>query len=519
MAFYPYNLGMLFAERAKAAGDRAALRYPAGEISYDGLVAQVEQLAAMLLRHGYSRGDVIAIAHNKAALSYALMLAALRLGIVYVNIDTASPPTRNGHILKTSGARTLFVDDLDHLPAMQDLAAASGAYAMLLSEAELEPVNEEGLLRQATAMAEVDGACIAYIMFTSGSTGMPKGVAVTHQNVLHFIQWGIERFDVGYNDNFANLSPMYFDNSVFDFYVALFSGASLTPVHRKLLNAPSALVAHVARMGCTIWFSVPSLLIYVATMKALTAASLPTIRCIIFGGEGYPKVELIKLYRMFNRQAKLVNVYGPTECTCICSAYVLSDGDFTDMTGLPTLGQLNPNFDHLIFDDDGLEADLGELCLIGPNVASGYFNDPERSAVAFVTLTDPRRFMKRMYRTGDLVRREAGQLHFVGRKDNQIKHMGYRIELEEIEHGLAKIPGVIQAAVIYHRAETAFGKLIGFVSSSEALDESTLQRQLAEHVPDYMIPSRVIVIDHLPKSPNGKVDRQNLVALLMERAN
>jgi D-alanine--poly(phosphoribitol) ligase subunit 1 len=322
MAFYPYNLGMLFAERAKASAGRAALRYATEEISYDRLVAQVGRLAAMLLRRGYARGDVIAIANNKAPLSYALMLAALRLGIAYVNIDTASPATRNGHILRTAGAQALFADDPDNLPAMRDLAAPVGISALLLSEAEMEPVAETDLLRQASAMAEVDGASIAYIMFTSGSTGMPKGVAVTHQNVLHFIQWGIERFGIGRSDNFANLSPMYFDNSVFDFYVALFSGASLTPVHRKLLNAPAALVTHVAAMGCTIWFSVPSLLIYVATMKALTATSLPAIRCIIFGGEGYPKVELIKLYRMFSSQARLVNVYGPTECTCICSALI-----------------------------------------------------------------------------------------------------------------------------------------------------------------------------------------------------
>ena len=305
MDFYPYNLGMLFVRRAKALGDRAALHYASGEISYDRLVTQVGQLAAMLLGRGYARGDVIAIAHNKAASSYALMLAALRLGIAYVNIDTASPPARNGHILKASAARTLFVDDRGHLPAMQEqLAAACGINAQMLAEPDMNPVAEADLKPAcAIAMAEVDGACIAYIMFTSGSTGMPKGVAVTHQNVLHFIQWGIERFGITGSDNFANLSPMYFDNSVFDFYVALFSGASLTPVPRKLLNAPAELVSHVAAMGCTIWFSVPSLLIYVSTMKALTAASLPAIRCIIFGGEGYPKVELVKLWRMYGSRA------------------------------------------------------------------------------------------------------------------------------------------------------------------------------------------------------------------------
>ncbi len=518
MASYHYNLGAMFAERAGLAAEAPALRTPAGDITHARLLEDAVGLAALLHGQGFAQGDVIAIAHNKAPASYALMLAALRLGIAYVAIDTASPSARNAHILRTAGARALFVDEAEHLPAMRDLAAEAGAPAILLGDADLPPVTAAERDRQRDAMAAVDGACIAYIMFTSGSTGMPKGVAVTHQNVLHLIEWGRQRFGIGAGDVFANLSPMYFDNSVFDFYVGLFNGAALAPVHRSLLTAPAALIAHVARMGCTIWFSVPSLLIYVVTMKALTATALPTLRRIIFGGEGYPKVELAKLHRMYGGQATLVNVYGPTECTCICSAHDISDADFADMTGLPTLGRLNPNFDHLVLDEDGAPAEQGELCLIGPNVAAGYFNDLDRTASAFVTLTEPARFMKRMYRTGDLVRRQDGLLYFVGRKDNQIKHMGYRIELEEVEHGLAKLPGVFQAAAVYHRTSSAFGKLIGFVATSETLEEAALRQQLARHLPDYMIPSRIVLTDHLPKSPNGKVDRQRLAAQLREQA-
>jgi D-alanine--poly(phosphoribitol) ligase subunit 1 len=517
MGGYHYNLGALFAERAGLAADAPALRYPGGDIAHARLLRDAEAHAALLLRQGLGRGDVIAIAHNKAAASYALMLGALRLGIPYVAIDTASPAARNAHILRISGARALFVDEEAHGPAMRELADSAGIPALMLAEEAPAPTAAERAAQQ-EAMAAVDGACIAYIMFTSGSTGLPKGVAVTHQNVLHFIEWGRQRFGIGQGDVFANLSPMYFDNSVFDFYVGLFNGAALAPVHRSLLTAPAALIAHVARMGCTIWFSVPSLLIYVTTMKALTAAALPAIRCIIFGGEGYPKTELVKLHRMYGGQATLVNVYGPTECTCICSAHDITEADFADMAGLPTLGRLNPNFDHLVLDEDGQPAAQGELCLIGPNVAAGYFNDPDRTAGAFVTLTEPARFMKRMYRTGDLVRQEAGRLHFVGRKDNQVKHMGYRIELEEVEHGLARLPGVVQAAVVYHRGNAAYGKLIGFVAGSATAEEAALRRQLAQHLPDYMIPSRIIPVDHLPKSPNGKVDRQHLAALLAEQA-
>ena len=141
----------------------------------------------------------------------------------------------------------------------------------------------------------------------------------------------------------------------------------------------------------------------------------------MFGGEGYPKIELKKLYDSFYRQAELVNVYGPTECTCICSAYTLSDSDFDDMDGLPSLGHLNPNFDYMILDDQNEESDAGELCLIGPNVAAGYYNDQERTSISFETLHNRNRFMKRMYHTGDIVREVNNQLFFLGRKDNQIK--------------------------------------------------------------------------------------------------
>jgi len=514
MYCHHYNLGTLLAEVFSAHSDRPALRYESRELSFRELSRQVDRLTNWLIALGIKRGDVIAIGHNKHPSSYALMLAALRLGIPYVNIDVASPLARTVRILATSGACRLFYDDHAYDAQMIELAASHACPASYLDESDLPDPSPAERSAQAELTLQVDGACIAYIMFTSGSTGVPKGVAVTHQNVLHLIAWGRERFKVDSQDSFANLSPMYFDNSVFDFFVALFSGAALCPIPREKLTDPYALVTHVGRMACTIWFSVPSLLIYLMTMKALTTDALPNLRTIVFGGEGYPKVELKKLYGIFSRQAQLVNVYGPTECTCICSAHRLTDADFTDMEGLPTLGRLNPNFDYRIVDPAGNDAASGELCLIGPNVASGYFNDPERTAAAFVTLIDPGRYMKRMYRTGDLVREEAGMLHFIGRMDNQIKHMGYRIELEEIENALVRLPGVSQAAVIYVRSTTAYGKLVGFIASATASAEKDILASLGKQLPEYMLPNKLFVMPLLPKNPNGKVDRQQLRALL-----
>ena len=230
----------------------------------------------------------------------------------------------------------------------------------------------------------------------------------------------------------------------------------------------------------------------------------------MFGGEGYPKPELRKLYDLFSSRAQLVNVYGPTECTCICSAHTISQADLEDPNGLPPLGRLNQNFDYRILDDQDSDAVEGELCLIGPNVAAGYFNDPERTNQSFFTLAEPRRFMKRMYRTGDLVREERGVLWFAGRKDNQIKHMGYSIELEEIEHALVQLAQIDQAAVVYQRTHSTHGKILAFVACATNVTEADVLEHARKALPDYMVPSSVVILVELPKNQNGKVDKNNL---------
>lgn len=511
---YFYNLGSCFSEISKKTPQNPALRYPERDYTYADLELLTDRLAAFLLNKGCRRGDVIAIAHSKKPLSYALMLAGLKLGVTYVNIDINSPLARNACIIKTGHVRFVFYDDAHNQHYLEELAQSNDSRAVFLCDDILPQMSTEMHARQQQLMMSVDGACIAYIMFTSGSTGDPKGVAVTHQNVLHFIAWGKQRFSADDRHNFANLNPMYFDNSVFDFYVGLFSGACLSPVPRQLMTNPYELVKYVSERQCTIWFSVPSLIMFLMTMKAMTAKALPSLRYIVFGGEGYPKTELKKLFDEFTGQATLVNVYGPTECTCICSAHDIVDNDFEDMEGLPTLGHLNPNFDYQILDEQGMSSDFGELCLIGPNVASGYFNDLDRTASAFVTLTDSNRFMKRMYRTGDLVQEVQGRLYFKGRKDNQIKHMGYRIELEEIEQAMIRLPQVDQAAAVYRRVNPSYGKIIGFVASRTDLEEQSLLSELSELLPDYMLPSKIILHRELPKNSNGKIDRNQLATSL-----
>ncbi len=506
---YHHNLGLLFNAVAQEQGSKAALLYTHRTLSFESLHSMAVSLAAELLRQGFVQGDVMAIAHTKQPASYALMLAGLMLGVPYVCIDIDSPAVRTARILRTSEPKALFYDHEDYAEHIETLRQEYLCESFLLGD--FAPPNSQELQQIQEHMHKVDGATLAYIMFTSGSTGNPKGVAITHENLTHFIAWGQRCFSIESQDIFAQISPMYFDNSVFDFYTGLFNGASLAPIPKSILTAPLELVAHIEAMQCTIWFSVPSLLMYLMTMKVLTSQRLPSIRSFSFGGEGYPKVELKKLFDAYASRARIVNVYGPTECTCICSAYPLSADDFTELEGLPTLGQLNENFDYLILDEQGQEASLGELCLIGPNVAAGYFNDAERTQNSFLTLNTPNRYGKRMYKTGDIVEEKGGNLYFVGRKDNQIKHMGYRIELEEIEHALISLAHINQAAVIYERTQALYGRILAYVASDCTLESADILEQIKSLLPAYMIPSKVCVLPSLPKNANGKVDKQALL--------
>jgi D-alanine--poly(phosphoribitol) ligase subunit 1 len=514
---YVFSIGGAFGELAASDPHQPALRLASGTITtYRELDDDANRLAAVFSSRGLRRRDVLGIVHTKTPLSYAAMLAALKLGAAYVNLDDQNPPPRLAHIFETARPAFIFAE---HMPGtVRNVATQLGAAVIerndIAAELHEAPVEEPAQTR------DVVGSDPAYIMYTSGSTGVPKGALMTHANVLNFARWAGARFGIGPQDTLTNVNPMYFDNSVFDFYGGLLNGAAIAPIPRETLADGVALVNAVEAAGCTIWFSVPSLLIYLTTLKLLHASRLPTIRTFAFGGEGYPKPELRKLFETFSSRARIVNVYGPTECTCICSAWDVRGSDLDDMNGLVTLGPLADNFFGLVL--DGNEpvgpGEVGELCLLGPQVGLGYVNDAQRTADAFVQNPLNARFAERMYRTGDLVKLggDGRMLDFVGRKDNQIKHMGYRIELEEIEAAINQLKGVSQSAVLQREGRRGQRLLVAYVASEIETNEATVRNALAELLPPYMIPQRVVVREALPKNANGKVDRIALRAEELE---
>jgi len=508
---YEYNLGRAFEGIAAAHAGRPALVFGVGQaVCYEELNSLANRLARWLKARGLCRRDVLGLFNSKTPEGFALMLAALKIGAAYVNLDDQNPPQRLERILKTCLPRLIVSDHV--LPpeiarCCEDIAVP---LALLPEDDALDGFPADHL----ADVNEVMGTDPAYLMFTSGSTGVPKGVVISHASVLNLIQWARDEFGIAADDVLTNVNPIYFDNSVFDFYASLFSGAALAPLPKEVVTVPADLVDRVAELGCTVWFSVPSLLIYLMTMRQINPEIWPVMRCIVFGGEGYPKRELKRLFDIFHPRVRLINVYGPTECTCICSAYTLGNADFADLHGLPPLGRLAPNFDFLLLSEDRqavMRGDVGELCLLGPQLGMGYYNDPERTAENFVTNPLCGLFAERMYRTGDLVRRdEHGLLWFVGRRDNQIKHLGYRIELEEIEAALNALPHVTQAAAVYQRIREQHGRIVAFVTSSGPISESSVRDSLKDRLPDYMIPAIVELLPDLPKNANGKVDRKAL---------
>lgn len=505
MSVYSHNVYDLFHEVVKANRDRTALIWSGHDVVTFGELARLaNKLAISLQRDGIRKGDRVCIRLEKCTLTYALILACLRLGAPYFVVDPANPAARVLHILDKCKPSLVF----SAKEAPMDLTT----YCVVLVDQQDQFAAIENVSAQCLEpKTDIIGTDAAYIMFTSGSTGFPKGAVMSHANLLNFVQWAKTEFSVTPDDVFTNVNPLFFDNSVFDFYASIMNGASLVPFDAATMRDPYGVLQRIDDLRCTIYFSVPSLLIYFQTLKMVTPESFAHVRSIIFGGEGYPKTKLKDLFDCLSPRVELVNVYGPTECTCICSAYRLGNADFETLDGYPPLGGPIANCSFTILNQEAPPAaadKAGELLLGGPCVGLGYYDEPELTQASFRQNPLNQAYHERLYATGDLVMKSAqdGKVHFVGRKDSQIKHQGYRIELEEIEHALRRVSG-IDEAVALHSQKDGFSTILAVVATQGSLNAESIRREVSANLPRYMVPSRIDVLDRLPKSANGKIDR------------
>jgi D-alanine--poly(phosphoribitol) ligase subunit 1 len=510
---YIYNLGQLFAGIANNQEKAIAIKcVDERVITYKELDQLSNKIAHYLSNKGLKQGDVIAILNNKTIISYAIMLASLKMGIIYTNLDPKSPIERLKRMLSICNPLCLFYTAKENDSVVKETYRDNIEridYSSDQFEKCLEGLHDKMVETNST----VTSVNPAYIMFTSGSTGFPKGVVISHGNVMNFINWARVTYKVKTNDSFTNLNPMHFDNSVFDFYASLFNGATLLPIKEDLTKNPRKLIDALNSLKPTIWFSVPSMLVYMLNMRALKPDDLPTLRIVTFGGEGFPKNKLRELWNRWGQHVRFVNVYGPTECTCICSSYDVSEDDMHNDELLP-LGPMAPNFSAVVVDEYNnpvQDGSIGELCIGGPNVGIGYYNNLSKTQEVFINNPTIITHSEKVYKSGDLVCFDSGLnvFHFRGRKDNQIKRMGYRIELEEIENALNAIEFVQESAVIYVDTPNYQSKIIACLKSTEN-DIGRINSEISRNLPNYMMPDMIEFYKELPKNQNGKIDRLSL---------
>ena len=516
MSDYSYNLGLRFEVIASQYAELDALVYPDGKsVTYGELDGFSNQLGRVLCQHGLTNGDILLLSGDKSPTMFATILAALKCGFTYCIYDSEGPASRLKRIISVCHPKIIISSPQDIESRQEDQESIA---VLSYDELSKSAVSQKSNPQMETA--SVVGNQLAYIMFTSGSTGIPKGAMMTHTNVLTLIDWSLKTFNFRPGEILTNVNPSYFDNFVFDFYSALFTGAALAPFTRDQIVNPKVLVETIDLLGCTTWFSVPSMLLFLQNMRALTPDNMSSIRRIIFGGEGYPKVKLVELFEFYKNRIQFFNVYGPTECTCICSCYEVTERDFDSLDGFLPLGSMIPNFGYHIMDERLGKVQLGErgeLCLWGPAVGRGYCNDRKRSEGAFVLDPTISNYNRVMYRTGDIVYQDTSdnKIYILGRYDNQIKHMGHRIELEEVENGLMELPYISQACCV-HGNINGLSKLIGVVEKKEEITPLQIAEDLKSYLPKYMIPGQFYILNSLPKNANGKIDRMKLKSLYFE---
>lgn len=349
-----------------------------------------------------------------------------------------------------------------------------------------------------------------YVNFTSGSTGVPKGIVVAHRSVIDFIDCFTKLFDITEQDIIANQAPFDFDVSVKDIYSAVRTGATLVVVPRRMFSAPAELTDFLCDRKVTTMIWAVSALCLLTAFHALEYRVPETVQKIIYSGEVMPYKALCN-FRKYLPKATIINVYGPTEITCNCTYHILEEG--RDYSGGVPIGKPFPNEDVFLLDEGNrriTQADaVGEICVRGTALALGYYRNPEQNAAHFVQNPLNDRYPELIYRTGDLGRYdENGDLIFSGRKDFQIKYMGHRIELEEIEREMAAMDGVERCCCLFDEKRS---RLKGFYVGT--VDKETLYTAMREKLPAFMVPGILRQVDRMPLTKNGKIDRKKLEEL------
>ena len=528
-----YLLHHLLEYSAKKYPNKAAVVFKEESVTYYDLDRQSSELSLRLLRLGIKKGDRVGIMLSKSIEAIIALFGILKAGAIYVPIDPSSPNNRSAYIIKHCGIECLITSSR-HLSALfSDSAEILPVNKVVVTDKDDDKLNDQHIPANCLPWsdassgaysglqpAEMSDGSPAYILHTSGSTGNPKGVVISHMNALMFVNMAAEFFKISSEDRFCNHAPLHFDLSVFDIFVAVKCGATIVLLPEILSLFPLKLAEFIAQKQISVWNSVSSVLAMLADKGVLSRLSFDSLRIVHFSGDIMP-VKYLRLLIKHMSKASFYNIYGQTEANS-SMYYPIQAVPDSGSWKIP-IGRPFPNFEVFALSDAqeiiSRAGEEGELYVSSSTVALGYWDNPEMTDEKFAT--DPRYpFAKKVvYKTGDLVRiDENGDYVFAGRKDHMVKSRGYRIELEEIEIALSN-HAKIKSAVAIPIPDELIGNRIAAVIvplSKGAIDKEEVVTHCSESLPKYMIPDIIEFRESLPMTSTGKVDRKKLSGILSE---
>lgn len=490
------NLGLLFKEQAKKNYKDICLNLGKENlISYGKIDSLSDSLASYFYKEqGIREGDRVCIESKKDLFSYAALLSCLKLGVIYSFFDINDGEDRIKNVIETVKPKNIFLFSKNKkIKTKKKIIFVNENFKQKAFFREDKKINSKYKNKHS----------YAYIMFTSGSTGKPKGVLISHYNLSFFINWVKKTFKINKNTKMSNLNPLHFDNSVFDIYGSMFNGATLVPIEKNEILIPKNLIKKLKISKCNLWFSVPSLLDLILQIGGLNIFKNKIFKKMIFGGERFP-LQSVKKILSINKKIQFFNVSGPTECTCMCSSYKVRPSDLKKSNDV-YVGRISKYFNYKIIGKQSTKYKFknGELYLEGPAVSSGYYNDQIRTKEKFY-----KKGKIYGYKTGDIVIEEKNKLlKIIGRTDNQIKFLGHRIELEEIEKAFIKLFKVKNCiASIKEKKQYPHKKIVIFLDKNIG-SEDKVKLKLSKILPKYMIPEELKFVRKFTYNRNGKLDR------------